>query len=143
MSRIGEPILEAQGLELVDIEVKREARGWVLRLFIEKKDGRVSLDDCVSVSRELGTALDVEDPIPFPYHLEVSSPGLTRSLKKEKDFTVFSGRSVRILTKYPIENMNDFRGTLLGMEGDVVRVQGTDKTWAIPYSGIARAHLDF
>lgn len=143
ITELSSPVLEERGLDLVDIEFRREAQGCVLRLFIEKKEGGVSLDDCASVSREIGVILEVEDPIPYKYNLEVSSPGLTRPLKKGEDFRKFQGRLVRILTKYPVENMNDFKGTLLGVYGDNVMVQSNDKTWAIPLAGIARANLDF
>ena len=85
VSKIVEPIVASQGMELVAVEYKREARGWVLRIYLDKKGG-VSLDDCVLVSNEVGTVLDVEDLFESPYTLEVSSPGLNRILKKERDF---------------------------------------------------------
>jgi len=143
VSKLSMPILEERDLELVDIEFKRERSGWILRFFVEKKGGRVSLDECAEASQEIGVILEVEDIIPFAYHLEVSSPGLNRQLKKDKDFATFTGRLVRILTKFPVENLTDFRGTLLGIEGDKVRVNGGGKIWEIPLSGIARANLDF
>jgi len=143
VSRLSLPVLEERDLELVDIEFKRERSGWILRFFVEKKGGRVSLDDCAEASQEIGVILEVEDPIPFAYHLEVSSPGLNRQLKKYKDFVIFTGRLVRILTKFPVENLTDFRGTLLGIEGDKVKVKGGGRVWEIPLSGIARANLDF
>ena len=78
---IADPILSNQEMELVEIEYRREGKGWVLRLYIDKEGG-VTLDDCSRVSQEVGRSLDVEDFILTPYTLEVSSPGLTRPLKK-------------------------------------------------------------
>src|SRR4030066_246181 len=82
---MAEPILLGERMELVDIEYRRESKGWVLRLYIDKEGG-VTLDDCTRISQEVGRSLDVEDFISTPYTLEVSSPGLARPLKKEKDF---------------------------------------------------------
>jgi hypothetical protein len=90
-------------MELVDIEYRREPVGWVLRLTIDKGGG-VTLDDCTRVSQEIGRSLDVEDVIPNPYHLEVSSPGLDRPLKNERDFIRFSDRRIRVKTMDPMEN---------------------------------------
>ena len=96
------PILLSEGLELVEIQYRREARGWVLRLFIDKEGG-VTLDDCTRISQEIGRNLDVEDFILTPYILEVSSPGLTRPLKEEKDFIKYCNHLVKVKTLNPIE----------------------------------------
>ena len=80
---MADPILSNEGMELVEIEYRREARGWVLRLYIDKEGG-VTLDDCTRISQEVGRSLDVEDFILIPYTLEVSSPGLTRPLKTKR-----------------------------------------------------------
>ena len=80
-----DPILSQEEFELVDIEYRRESKGWVLRLYLDKEGG-VTLDDCTRLSQEVGRNLDIEDFIQAPYTLEVSSPGLTRSLKTQKDF---------------------------------------------------------
>ena len=86
------PILTDLGMELVDLEFKREGHSWFLRLFIDKPGG-VTLDDCAEVSREVSALLEVEDPIEAPYRLEVSSPGIDRPLKKPADFDRFAGQS--------------------------------------------------
>jgi ribosome maturation factor RimP len=78
-------LLKSEGLELTDLAFRKEARGWVLRIFMDKPGG-VTLDDCTEISRQLGDQIEVEDLIPHSYTLEVSSPGLERPLKKEKDF---------------------------------------------------------
>ena len=87
-----EPALEGLGYELVDLEYRREERGWVVRLFVDSEAG-VNLDDCVKVSREVGVLLEVEDPVPQAYNLEVSSPGMDRILKKPGSTT-----SIRFMT---------------------------------------------
>ena len=136
------PLLDAEGLSLVDVEYTREHGGWVLRVFIDK-EGNVTLDDCARVSREFGQLLDVEDVIPTTYYLEVSSPGLDRPLKKEEDFVKYSGRKVRIKTKDQILGRRNFKGDLIGYtEGKVmVRVEGSE-VFAIPLSSILKANLE-
>jgi ribosome maturation factor RimP len=136
------PLLDAEGLSLVAVEYKRERGGWILRVFIDK-EGEVTLDDCARVSREFGQLLDVEDIIPTSYHLEVSSPGLDRPLKKEADFLKYSGRRVRIKTTEPVSGRRNFKGALLGCtEGKVmVKVEGSE-VFAIPLSSIRKANLE-
>jgi ribosome maturation factor RimP len=136
------PLLDAEGLSLVDVEYKREQGGWVLRVFIDKEGG-VTLDDCAQVSREFGQLLDVEDIIPTSYHLEVSSPGLDRPLKREEDFVKYSGRRVRIKTTEQVSGRRNFKGALLGCtEGKVmVKVEGTD-VFTIPLTSILKANLE-
>ena len=137
-----EPLLDAEGFSLVDVEYKRERGGWVLRVFIDKEGG-VTLDDCARVSREFGQLLDVEDIIPTSYQLEVSSPGLDRPLKKEEDFVKYSGRKVRIKTKEQVSGRRNFKGALLGCtEGKVmVKVEGSG-VFTIPFSAILKANLE-
>jgi len=148
---VAAPIIDDLGLELVDLEFKREGGGWVLRLFIDKLDGGVSLDDCVDVSRELGTALEVEDPIPASYRLEVSSPGLDRPLKKLSDYDRFRGERVKIKTFDKLDpdgrgyERKTFVGKLLGLEGDSVRLLQLDKKGgeiSFAFEQIAAANLD-
>src|SRR4030043_1474870 len=95
--KIIDPILLDEGMECVDVDYRREARGWVLRLYIDKEGG-VTLDDCTRVSHEVGRSLDVEDVILNPYTLEVSSPGLNRPLKDEKDFIKYCNRLIKVKT---------------------------------------------
>jgi ribosome maturation factor RimP len=137
-----EPLLEAEGLSLVDIAFTWEHGGWIFRVLIDKKQG-VTLDDCSLVSREFGQLLDVENIIPTSYRLEVSSPGLDRPLKKEADFITYTGKRVRIKTRDPIAGRRNFKGDLIGCaEGKVtVRVEGNDM-FVIPLSGILKANLE-
>ena len=136
------PLLDAEGLSLVDIEYTREQGDWILRVFIDK-EGNVTLEDCARVSREFGQLLDVEDIIPTSYHLEVSSPGLDRPLKKEEDFVKYSGRRVRIKTTEPVSGRRNFKGALLGCtEGQIiVKVEGSE-VFAIPLTSVLKANLE-
>jgi ribosome maturation factor RimP len=109
---LAEEVASRAGYELVDVEYRREPGGWTLRLFIDKEGG-VNLDDCRRVSEEFGMVLDVENPIPNRFNLEVSSPGLDRPLRQERDFLAALGRSVRIRTREPISGQRNFAGRLI------------------------------
>jgi ribosome maturation factor RimP len=136
-----EPILESQGFELVDLEYQRESQGWVLRIYLDREGG-VSLDDCAGVSHEVGAVLEVKDLIPSAYILEVSSPGLTRPLKKPEDFNKFRNQMVKIKLYEPLEGRRNFKGTLLGLEGDRVRVEVEQRVYESPLQRIAKANLE-
>lgn len=136
-----EPLLHEEGLELVDIEYRRESQGWILRVYIDKGGG-VTVEDCARVSRELGVLLDVNDIIPAKYNLEVSSPGLTRALKKVRDFEKFRGKLVKIKTKTDIQEKRVFIGRLLDFVGKVASVEMDGRTFFIPYDEIERANLE-
>jgi ribosome maturation factor RimP len=126
------PILSDLGIELVELEFKREGQGQLLRLFIDKPGG-VTLDDCIAVSREVSATLDVEDPITSPYRLEVSSPGIDRPLKKPSDFARFAGETVKLKSRELLDpdgrghRRKTFVGELLGLDGSQVRLRLTDK----------------
>ena len=139
--QVVEPILESQGLELVDLEYQRESRGWVLRIYLDREGG-VSLDDCAGVSHEVGAVLEVKDLIPSSYILEVSSPGLTRPLKKPEDFNKFRNQMVKIKLYEPLDGRRNFKGTLLGLEGDRVRVEVEQRVYELPLQRIAKANLE-
>ena len=138
---ISSPILLEEGLELVDLEYRREGRGRVLRIYIDKEGG-VTVDDCAKVSRELGTLLDVHDVIPGSYNLEVSSPGLTRTLKKPRDFERFKGKRVKIKTKIDIEDGRVFVGRLLDFTDGIATVLVDGRTYLIEYDKIEKANLE-
>jgi ribosome maturation factor RimP len=138
---IANPFLQAEGMELVDIEYRREGRGWVLRLTIDKEGG-VTLEDCGRVSQEVGRSLDVEDFILSPYTLEVSSPGLTRSLKNQKDFLRYRNRTIKVKTLDPIESRRQFKGKLLEVAENGIHLEADGKIFQIPLSNIAKANLE-
>jgi ribosome maturation factor RimP len=145
---IAERILASLGMELVDIEYKREGRQMVLRFFIDKTGG-ITLDDCAEVSRELSAILDVEDIIPGKYFLEVSSPGLNRPLKKESDYLRHIGRLVKIKTfeLLPDDAGNKrktFLGELTGFTDGTVTIRLREGQNAeIPIEKVAKANLEF
>ncbi len=115
VSRIIEPILEEMDIELVDVEYVTEHGRPVLRVYIDKYGG-VTIDDCAAVSREIGDIIDINDTLSGRYVLEVSSPGLNRPLKKEKDFMQVVGKKVKLKTMAPVDGRRNFKGTLLSFE---------------------------
>ncbi|MCU0580571.1 MAG: ribosome maturation factor RimP [Desulfobacterota bacterium] len=140
---MAEILLQESGLELVDLEFRREGRGWVLRLFMEKPGG-VTLDDCAAVSRELGDQIEVEDLIPASYTLEVSSPGLDRPLKKEEDFLKHIGKLIQLSTSAPLSGQSFFKGKMMDYQkGGLLVLADKKKIWEIPVSLIAKARLVF
>ncbi len=136
------PILDSYGMELVDIEYRREQHGWVLRLYIDKDEG-VSLDDCGMVSRELAATIEVEELIEGQYNLEVSSPGLTRPLKKLSDFEKFKGQCVKVKCYEPLEGQKKFIGTISKVDGEDVSIDINGVKINIRFSNIAKANLEF
>lgn len=139
---LAQPILSDRGLELVDVEFRRESHGWILRLYLDRSGG-VTLEDCQRVSEELGDHLDVEDLIGHPYHLEVSSPGLDRPLTRDTDFVTFAGKAARLSTREPVEGQRNFRGRLAGLAGDAVLLDLPDgRRVTIPRGLILKARLE-
>ena len=141
MRQLADSLLNPDGFELVEVEFRREPRGWVLRLYVDKEEG-ITLEDCAQISREMGRNLDVEDFILSPYHLEVSSPGLTRSLKSEKDFVKYQNRWVKVTTRQAIGNRRQWRGRIQGIEGDQIRIEVEGELLQIPLSNVAKANLE-
>jgi ribosome maturation factor RimP len=136
-----EPVITGQGYELVEVEWKNES-GWILRVYIDKPGGAVSLDDCASVSRELSAVLDVEDAIEDHYSLEVSSPGLNRPLRKASDFARFIGKKAKIRTRHPVgESRRNFAGTLVSVAEGKVRIDVGDQVCEVPVDDVEKANL--
>lgn len=121
-----EPILEDMNFELVDVEYVKEAGTWYLRSYIDKPGG-ITVDDCEAVSRQYSDRLDQEDFIEDSYIMEVSSPGLDRPLKKDKDFERNLGREVEIRTYRPIEKEKEFYGILCAYDDNSVTIEREDK----------------
>ncbi|MBE0447637.1 MAG: ribosome maturation factor RimP [Actinobacteria bacterium] len=141
IERLIEPIIDKEGLELVDIELKREAIGLVLRIFLDTKEGGISVDELARASQAVGKILDEADIIRQNYTLEVSSPGVERPLTKPEHFKRFVGSKVSVKTKEPLEKRRQFKGQLVeaGDESFVVEVNG--ERFEIRYSNTAKAHL--
>lgn len=140
-----EPSLTDLGYEIVRIRFQGEGRP-VLQVMIDRADGAdVSVDDCTLVSRTVSVLLDVADPIAGAYELEVSSPGLDRPLTRAKDFQSFSGNEAKVELKTAVEGRRRFRGRLLGLDGDVVRLaappDAAEREFALPLESIAKAKL--
>lgn len=117
-----EPIVEANGLELVDLEFVKEGVNWYLRVYIDK-DGGVNIDDCERVSRALEAKLDEHDPIEQAYILEVSSPGIDRPLKKESDFVKYKGEIIDVKLYKAQDGSKQYQGKLLGLEEGVLSIE--------------------
>jgi ribosome maturation factor RimP len=134
------PILQSMGLELWDIEFQRHGPQWLLRVSIDRPSG-VTLEDCEAVSRDLGATLDVEDIIPHAYRLEVSSPGLDRSLTKPEHYARCAGSTVKIKTFRPVQDHKVVLGVLRGLGDDnIVRVEVEGGTVIeIPLENVAKA----
>jgi ribosome maturation factor RimP len=120
-----EPTVERLGYELADLEVRLSGKGGLVRVFIDKPEG-IGLADCEKVSQAVSALLDVEDPVPGNYELEVSSPGLDRKLTKVDHFQRFVGEIVKVKTRFPVEGRRRFRGKLMSADEDniVVEVDG-------------------
>ena len=142
VTEIVEPVLREESLELVDMEFHPTGRRWVLRLFIDKEGG-IGIQDCERASREIDRLLDVEDVIDHPYVLEVSSPGLTRSLKGKRDFDRYVGQRCRIVTKSVIEGKTEFRGELVASTEEDIQLKDEFHTYSIPTCAIKKANLEF
>lgn len=142
---LAEPILQGEGLELVDVEFVREPGGWILRMFIDKQGG-VGLEDCVQATHAVETAIDVEDIVPHEYSLEVSSPGLNRPLKKPEHYQRVIGKTVKVKTFGPIGDppRKNFTGVLQSVQdtGITVEVEGAG-SFQIAFKDIAKANLEF
>jgi ribosome maturation factor RimP len=137
------------GLEIFDVEIKRESGQRVLRVILDrpgpasKPEESVSIEDCARVAEELGTMLDVEDVMPGEYTFEVSSPGLDRPLRHEDDYRRFAGRWAKIVMKQPVERQTAFAGRIKGVEGaDVLFESEGKKLKRLPLNLISRARLD-
>src|ERR687896_2391111 len=119
---IAERVAASRGLTIWDIQSRREATGHVVRVFIDRPgpaataEESVSIEDCEQVNREMSTILDVEDPLPFTYTLEVSSPGLDRPLRGADDYRRFSGRLAKVVVSEPVDRQKAFEGRLRGIE---------------------------
>ena len=138
------PIVEANGYELVDMEYVKEAGEWYLRAYIDKPGG-FTLDDCELVSREFSEKLDEDDFIDGSYILEVSSPGLDRPLKKEKDFERSMGKLVEIRTYRPVDKQKEFCGTLTAYDSNSVTIEeeGQPRTFEKKDIALIRLAIEF
>ena len=146
---IAERVSASYGLEIFDVQYRREGGGMVLRILIDRPgpaaaaDESVSVEDCAHVSRDLSAILDVEDVVPSSYILEVSSPGLDRPLRGAADYTRFAGRRAKLVMREPVDRQSFFRGILGGIEGADVLIDADDgRRHRVPLAVITRANLE-
>jgi ribosome maturation factor RimP len=155
LRQAAERVAGSHGLEVFDVQLRREPIGIVLRVIIDRPDpGRieapeesVGIEDCQRVSQDLSALLDVEDEygetdLADKYTLEVSSPGLDRPLRHAADYRRFTGRLAKVVTREPIERQSAFAGRIAGVENGAVLLEEGRKTHRVPLDRIKRAHLD-
>lgn len=135
-----EPTVEAMGFELWGVEYLSQGRHSLLRLYIDGESG-INVDDCAAVSEQVGSVLDVEDPIHGEYTLEVSSPGLDRLLFRLDQYPGYVGEVVELRLRNPFEGRRKFKGVLRGIEGEDVVIQVDDHEYLLPHSAIERARV--
>ncbi|MBM7868377.1 ribosome maturation factor RimP [Heliobacterium gestii] len=134
------PITEELGLELADVEWVKEGGSWYLRIFIDKEAG-IEMDDCQEVSRRIDEILDREDPVAHGYSLEVSSPGIDRPLKSDRDYERFRGQTIRITTFAPVNNAKEHIGELVGKNEASIIITKNDEEQAIPLPQVSSVRL--
>jgi ribosome maturation factor RimP len=138
---VAEPLIRHEGMEIVDIEFRREMRGPVLRFYLDREGG-VSLDDLAPLSRRLSDLLDVHDVVPGQYTLEVSSPGINRRLRRPEHFRRYLGKRVRVRTIEPLAERRTFVGTLQAVAAEGITVEVDGGLHVIPFASIAQANYE-
>lgn len=142
LTQLIEPTVNGLGFELTDLEFRRGRSGSMLRLFIDREDDGISVDDCEQVSRQVSGILDVEDPIGGNYRLEVSSPGLDRRLTKPAHFMRFAGAMVQVQLCRTLDGRRRIRGVLLERSDDsVIAVRDDGKVWQLPLADVDSVRL--
>jgi ribosome maturation factor RimP len=146
---IAERVASSHGLTVWEIQSRRETSGHVVRVFIDRPgpaatpEESVSIEDCEQVNREMSTILDVEDPLPFAYTLEVSSPGLDRPLRGEDDYRRFAGRLAKIVVSEAVDNQKAFEGRLRGVDDEAVVLEAPNgRMHRLPLRLITRGRLE-
>jgi len=140
---VAQRVATDRGLELVDVELKRAPGGQLVRLYVDRPEGGIGLDELQSVSVEVSAILDVEDPIEGRYTLEVSSPGLDRPLHGETDYRRFVGRLAKLSSYEPIEGRRHWTGRIVGCdEGVVTLALGEQESARVPLAKISHGRLE-
>lgn len=135
-----EPVVDGMGYELVEIEYQPNPKHGVLRLYIDSEAG-IQVEDCGRVSQQISALIDVEDPLPGSFNLEISSPGLDRPLRKQQDFIRFAGETAKVKTSMPQHGQRNFTGRISGIDGDALVLECEDKVVRLPLSTIDKARL--
>jgi ribosome maturation factor RimP len=142
LEKLIEPLVSQENAELVDLTFAKEGPRWVLRVFLDKQGG-ITLDDCGYFSERIGSLIDSSSAIDRAYVLEVSSPGLDRVIKKDKDYERFSGRAVRVRLKAPENGQRNFQGILRGIKDGKVQLEAAGKIFEFPAALVAETRLDY
>ena len=141
LTELFEPVIRSMGYELVGIEFQGSTQHGTLRVYIDHENG-IGVDDCVAISHQISAILDVEEPIPQAYDLEVSSPGLNRPLFKPGDYEQFSGRPVKIKMAVAFEGRRNFKGVIQGVkQSKTVQIRVDDENYELLISDIEKANL--
>jgi ribosome maturation factor RimP len=140
VSKLIEPIVTEHNIDLVDVEYIKAGKFWILRVFIDKKQG-VTVLDCQKLSREIEDLIEVHELISDPYTLEVSSPGLDRPLKSEADFLRNKEKQIQLKTYAPIEGRKNFSGIVLGVKDRILLLKDKDDCLELELANIAQAKL--
>jgi len=135
------PVLEEKGIELWGVKLINNPKRTTLQIFIDRKDGGVTIDDCTNVSLELNGIMDVEDLFNHPYFLEVSSPGLDRYLFTFEQVCAYTGREMNVEVSMPIANRRRFRGVLEKVDGDLLFLKVDNDVYEIAWPNVSKAQL--
>jgi ribosome maturation factor RimP len=140
ISQLIEPILDEMGVELVDIEYLSSHGRWIVRIYVDK-DGGITVDDCARVSREIDEIIEIKNIIHHAYVLEVSSPGLNRPLKKEKDFKGAVGKKIKARISVPLKGRRHFTGYLTDFRNDTLYLEVENKPLSLSRRDVEKANL--
>jgi len=141
MTELFEPVIQSMGYELVGVEFQGSLSHATLRVYIDHENG-IGVEDCARISQQISAILDVEEPIPQAYDLEVSSPGLNRPLFKASDYERFSGCQVKIKMAVPVDGRRNFKGLLQGVrQSKIVQIMVDNESYELLISDIAKANL--
>ena len=141
MAELVAPVLEEKGIELWGVKLINNPKRTTLQIFIDRKDGGVTIDDCTNVSLELNGIMDVEDLFNHPYFLEVSSPGLDRYLFTFEQVCAYTGREMNVEVSMPIANRRRFRGVLEKVDGDLLFLKVDNDVYEIAWPNVSKAQL--
>lgn len=141
-----EPVIESEGMELVDIECLKMKSRWLLRIYIDKEGG-ITLDDCAEISNQVSDLLDIHEVIPNTYILEISSPGLNRPLAREKDFIKYKGSNIKVKLKNKLDGKKIICGKLLDFKdvdgGKTLITESKEKIYSIKKENIIKVTLEY
>jgi ribosome maturation factor RimP len=134
-------VAQEEMVEVFDLDVVREGPRTLIRIFLDREGG-IRLGECESFSRKIGAALDVDDPMPGPYVLEVSSPGINRKLTKPAHFAASAGKRVKVSLVEPVEGSRNYSGTLLRADGEGIELERDGRTFRFPYGAVRKANVE-